>query len=182
MFNSNNVSATFTLNDDSSKKAIGTGILNLAGIQILYSAYASGYKPSGLLVSLPSKALYNEGRPVVGQNGRTVYESLVSVVDPDIQPYIDEAIINAMANKGIYLSTHVEQAEQAGAVVTKVIEVPASTSRSFSNPNTTSTITPNTKNNSFSNTFSETPSVSQETVATHTQQSAQTVKKNHLPF
>lgn len=173
MFNSNNTSATFTPNTDTTKKAIGSGILSLAGVQIQYSVFSSGYKPSGILVSLPSKALYVDNKVVKDQNGRIVYDSLVSISDPEINTLIDEAVINAMANKGVYLANNAQQAKAAGQVVNKVIESTPSTftSKTFANPE-------ETQSNTSSNNTTKIP----ESTSKNIQESTPRKINNSLPF
>ena len=146
MFNSQNVTATFTRNTDTSKKEIGSGHLDMAGIQIHYRVYASSYKPSGVLVSLPSKALYKDGVPVKNEKGYSVFESLVSVTDETVQTLIDEAVVQGMANKGVFLAQDEANARKAGYDVAEVVGQPKSnnsfSSYSQSNTNTNNTTPP----------------------------------------
>ena len=176
MFNSQNTSATFNINTDTTKKAIGNGMLDMAGIGIQYSVYVSAYTDSGLLISLPSKALYVNGQPVKNERGYSVFDNLVTIANKDIQSIIDEAVLNAMANKGVYFAAQAEQAKAAGLNVTKIIEAPAPKSNNFGSPSrdfTTSTVNSNTNSNNTStpNTVVDTQNVS-----------STTPKKNHLPF
>ena len=74
--------------------------------------------------------------------GRPMYNNEVFIRDLNIRSLVDEAVINAMANKGVYTAQTAASAQQAGQYVGQVVQTqPANQmNRSFDNP--TSTVSP----------------------------------------
>ena len=141
MFNSTNISATFNASSIPNSKAFGYGSIDFAGVSVNYSVYPSQYG-LGIMVSLPSRPKIKNGVQERDGQGRPMYNNEVFIRDLNIRSLVDEAVINAMANKGVYTAQTAASAQQAGQYVGQVVQTqPANQmNRSFDNP--TSTVTP----------------------------------------
>ena len=101
MFNSTNISATFNASSIPNSKAFGYGSIDFAGVSVNYSVYPSQYG-LGIMVSLPSRPKMKNGVQERDGQGRPMYNNEVFIRDLNIRSLVDEAVINAMANKGVY--------------------------------------------------------------------------------
>lgn len=137
MFNSKNISANFNVNTLANSRAFGYGSIDFSGVSVNYTVYPSNYG-LGIMVALPSRPKMKQGVQEKDTNGRPVYVHEVFIKDPSIRTLVDEAVLDAMANKGVYTEKTAIEAQKAGVSVTNV--VPNSDSNSFSNPNTTAPV------------------------------------------
>lgn len=88
--------------------SMGVGQLNICGIVINFTVYPSQYG-QGILVSFPSKPVIKNGEHVM-ENGKKKYNNEVYVADRSIQPIIDNAVLQAMQNKGVTVNEPTQQA------------------------------------------------------------------------
>ena len=137
MFNSTNISATFNASSIPNSKAFGYGSIDFAGVSVNYSVYPSQYG-LGIMVSLPSRPKMKNGVQERDGQGRPMYNNEVFIRDLNIRSLVDEAVINAMANKGVYTQQTAAAAQQAGQYVGQVVQQaqPAANqmNRSFDDP------------------------------------------------
>jgi hypothetical protein len=80
-------------------KTLGYGAFKIAGVSINYSVYSSPYN-LGINVSLPSHRSMKDGQPVM-KDGKAVYVNDVYIADWALKTKLEEAVVNAMYNKGI---------------------------------------------------------------------------------
>lgn len=121
MFNSTNISATFNTSSIPNSKAFGYGSIDFAGVSVNYSVYPSNYG-LGIMVSLPSRPKMKNGVQERDGQGRPMYNNEVFIRDLNIRSLVDEAVINAMANKGVYTQQTAASAQQAGQYVGQVVQ------------------------------------------------------------
>ena len=121
MFNSTNISATFNASSIPNSKAFGYGSIDFAGVSVNYSVYPSQYG-LGIMVSLPSRPKMKNGVQERDGQGRPMYNNEVFIRDLNIRSLVDEAVINAMANKGVYTAQTAASAQQAGQYVGQVVQ------------------------------------------------------------
>lgn len=135
MFNSTNISATFNVSSIPNSKAFGYGSIDFAGVSVNYSVYPSQYG-LGIMVSLPSRPKMKNGVQEKDAQGRPMYNNEVFIRDASIRSLVDEAVVNAMANKGVYTAQTAASAQQAGQYVGQVVQAQPATNmnRSFDNP------------------------------------------------
>ena len=136
MFNSTNISATFNPSTIPNSKAFGYGSIDFAGVSVNYSVYPSQYG-LGIMVALPSRPKMKNGVQERDAQGRPAYNNEVFIRDASIRALVDEAVINAMANRGVYTAQTAAAAQQAGQYVGQVVQAaPAAPqmNRSFDNP------------------------------------------------
>jgi len=136
MFNSTNISATFNPSTIPNSKAFGYGSIDFAGVSVNYSVYPSQYG-LGIMVALPSRPKMKNGVQERDAQGRPAYNNEVFIRDASIRALVDEAVINAMANKGVYTAQTAAAAQQAGQYVGQVVQstpVAPQMNRSFDNP------------------------------------------------
>lgn len=92
------IEVVFTANQPGNK-AFGYGTIKVAGISINYSVYPSPYN-LGIMLNLPSHRSMKDGVPQM-KDGKPLYINDVYIADPALRIKIDEAVLNAMYNKGI---------------------------------------------------------------------------------
>ncbi len=131
MFNGNNVSATFNVSSIPGSKAFGYGSVDFAGISVNYTVYPSPHG-LGIMVSYPSRPRMKNGVQERDAQGRPAYVNEVFIRDASIRLLADEAVLNAMANKGVYTQQTAQHAQQAGQYVGHVVQSPVS--QVFDNP------------------------------------------------
>lgn len=136
MFNSNNISATFNVNGIPGSKAFGYGSVDFAGVSVNYTVYPSPHG-LGIMVSYPSRPRMKGGVQERDANNRPMYVNEVFIRDINIRNLADEAVLNAMANKGVYTQQSAQQAQAAGQYVQQVVQPVASTRHTFDNPEET---------------------------------------------
>ena len=132
MFNKNNISASFFPNTTSSR-SFGYGSIDFAGVSVNYSVMPSQYG-LGIFVMYPSRPKMKDGVHEKDQNGRPAYTNEVFIKDLHLRNLVDEVVLNAMANKGVYTQATAQQVQQAGGFVAPVNNSVPSTS--FSAPPT----------------------------------------------
>lgn len=132
MLTSSNVSATFFPSNIPGSKSFGYGTVDFAGVCVNYTAYPSSYG-LGVMVSYPSRPRMKNGVQERDPNtGRALYINEVFVRDMALRNIVEEAVVNAMANKGVYTAATAAQAQQAGVHVAQVVQTPAPTSSPYS--------------------------------------------------
>lgn len=137
MFNSNNISASFNVNGIPGSKAFGYGSVDFAGISVNYTVYPSPHG-LGIMVSYPSRPRMKGGVQERDANNRPMYVNEVFIKDLTIRGLADEAVLNAMANKGVYTQHTAQQAQASGQYVHQIVQPVASTRHTFDNPDETS--------------------------------------------
>lgn len=133
MFNKNNISASFFPNTTSSR-SFGYGSIDFAGVSVNYSVMPSQYG-LGIFVMFPSRPKMKDGVHEKDQNGRPAYTNEVFIKDLHLRTLVDEVVLNAMANKGVYTHATAQQVQQAGGYVAPT-NVSSTPSVSFNPPNT----------------------------------------------
>ena len=136
MFNKNNISASFFPNTTSSR-SFGYGSIDFAGVSVNYSVMPSQYG-LGIFVMYPSRPKMKDGVHEKDQNGRPAYTNEVFIKDLHLRTLVDEVVLNAMANKGVYTQHTAQQAQASGQYVHQVVQPVASTRHTFDNPDETS--------------------------------------------
>ena len=126
MFNKNNISASFFPNTTSSR-SFGYGSIDFAGVSVNYSVMPSQYG-LGIFVMYPSRPKMKDGVHEKDQNGRPAYTNEVFIKDLHLRTLVDEVVLNAMANKGVYTHATAQQVQQAGGYVAPVNNSVPSTS------------------------------------------------------
>ena len=126
MFNKNNISASFFPNTTSSR-SFGYGSIDFAGVSVNYSVMPSQYG-LGIFVMYPSRPKMKDGVHEKDQNGRPAYTNEVFIKDLHLRTLVDEVVLNAMANKGVYTQATAQQVQQAGGYVAPVNNSVPSTS------------------------------------------------------
>ena len=141
MFNKNNVTASFNPSTIVGSKAIGYGSVDFAGVSVNYTVYPSTYG-LGIGVVYPSRPRMKDGVQVKDPTtGKPVYNNEVFIKDFNIRTLADEAVLNAMSNKGVYTQATAQQVQQAGGYVAQSVTPSSANTTSFSNPNSSQTVT-----------------------------------------
>lgn len=102
MLQTTDISATFSPNSISSSKSLGYGQLNICGIIISYTAYPSTFG-AGFMLSLPSRAIIKNGVHEKDAQGKPRYFNEVYVTDYNVKGMLENAVLTAMANKGVHV-------------------------------------------------------------------------------
>jgi hypothetical protein len=100
MFKQTDISVIFNQNGIPGNRALGYGSVNILGIVLSYTVYPSPYG-LGFMVSFASKPVIKDGVQEKDANGRPKYFKEVYIQNIDLRNMIDEAVQNAMANKGV---------------------------------------------------------------------------------
>lgn len=132
MLLASDISATFYPSTFDGAKSLGVGQLNIGGIVINFTVYPSNYG-QGFYVSLPSRPDIKNGVHEVDEKGRKKYINEVYIAEQAVRPLVDDAVLQAMQNKGVTVDQPKQQAFQAPSA--------RSNPRSFSPPSSSS---PNT--------------------------------------
>lgn len=102
MITQNDVRATFNPSAEG-HRSLGYGsIILFDELFINYTVIKSNYG-LGFFVILPSRQVIKNGVPEKDENGRNKYSNEVFVKNGDIKHYIDNAVQNAMINKGVHI-------------------------------------------------------------------------------
>lgn len=117
MIRETDILVTFNPNSLQGSRSLGYGQINIFGIMISYSVYPSNFG-LGFMVSYPSKPSMKNGVQEMDQNGKPKYFKEVYVQNIELRNMIDNAVQNAMANKGVYVGQTAQAAQQAGFVPT----------------------------------------------------------------
>lgn len=102
------VTATFHPSTIPGSRSLGVGQLNVCGIVINFTVYPSQYG-QGFLVSFPSRPVIKNGVHEVDQYGKKKYMNEVYIADQSVRPIIDDAVLQAMTNKGITVQQPTQQ-------------------------------------------------------------------------
>lgn len=127
MFKQTDISVIFNQNGIPGNRALGYGSVNILGIVLSYTVYPSPYG-LGFMVSFASKPVMKDGVQEKDANGRPKYFKEVYIQNIDLRNMIDEAVQNAMANKGIVVGQAATLAGQPQSAP------PQQPSTSFSQP------------------------------------------------
>ena len=92
------IEVVFTANPTGSK-SLGYGTFKVAGISINYSVFSSPYN-LGIMLNLPSHRSMKDGVAQM-KDGKPHYINDVYIGDWALKTRIEEAVINAMYNKGV---------------------------------------------------------------------------------
>jgi hypothetical protein len=102
------VTATFHPSTIPGSRSLGVGQLNVCGIVINFTVYPSQYG-QGFLVSFPSRPVIKNGVHEVDQYGKKKYMNEVYIADQSVRPIVDDAVLQAMTNKGITVQQPTQQ-------------------------------------------------------------------------
>lgn len=116
MIRETDISVIFNPNSLQGSRSLGYGQINIFGIIISYSVFPSNFG-LGFMVSYPSKPSIKNGVQEMDQNGKPKYFKEVYIQNIELRNMIDNAVQNAMANKGVFVGQTAQQAQQAGFVV-----------------------------------------------------------------
>lgn len=108
MLQPTDITATFHPSTLPNSRSLGIGQLNVCGVIISYSVYPSQYG-LGFLVSYPSKPSMKNGVQEIDAKGKPKYFNEVYVADQNTRGMLENAIQNAMANRGIYIQPPTQQ-------------------------------------------------------------------------
>lgn len=115
MIRETDIAVIFNPNTLQGSRSLGYGQINILGIIISYSVYPSNFG-LGFMVSYPSKPSIKNGVQELDQNGKPKYFKEVYIQNIELRNMIDNAVQNAMANKGVYVGQTAQAAQQAGFV------------------------------------------------------------------
>ena len=119
MLLSSDITATFHPSTIQGSRSLGVGQLNVCGIVINFTVYPSQYG-QGFLVSFPSRPVMKNGVHEVDAYGKKKYMNEVYIADQTVRPLVDDAVLQAMVNKGVTVNQ----------------PAPQQNNRNFSQPNT----------------------------------------------
>lgn len=102
------VTATFHPSTIQGSRSLGVGQLNVCGIVINFTVYPSQYG-QGFLVSFPSRPVIKNGVHEIDQYGKKKYMNEVYIADQTVRPIVDDAVLQAMTNKGITVQQPAQQ-------------------------------------------------------------------------
>lgn len=102
------VTATFHPSTIPGSRSLGVGQLNVCGIVINFTVYPSQYG-QGFLVSFPSRPVIKNGVHEVDNFGKKKYMNEVYIADQAVRPIVDDAVLQAMQNKGITVQQPTQQ-------------------------------------------------------------------------
>lgn len=108
MLLSTDVSATFHPSTIQGSRSLGVGQLNVSGIIISFTVYPSNYG-QGFLISYPSKPVIKNGIQELDDKGKPKYFNEVYIADPNTRALVENAVLNAMQNKGVYIQQPQQQ-------------------------------------------------------------------------
>lgn len=85
-------------------RTYGIGTLSFFGaININFTVWPSQFG-LGIMVAFPSRQAFKDGQPVLDEKGKNKYYNEVYISNYELRSMIDNAVINAMANKGIVVN------------------------------------------------------------------------------
>ena len=107
------VTATFHPSTIQGSRSLGVGQLNVCGIVINFTVYPSQYG-QGFLVSFPSRPVIKNGVHEVDAQGKKKYMNEVYIADQSVRPLVDDAVLQAMQNKGVSVAQPTAQPSNRG--------------------------------------------------------------------
>lgn len=113
MLLASDVTATFHPSTIPGSRSLGVGQLNVCGIVINFTVYPSQYG-QGFLVSFPSRPVIKNGVHEVDQYGKKKYMNEVYIADQSVRPIVDDAVLQAMVNKGVSIQQPPAQPDNRG--------------------------------------------------------------------
>lgn len=113
MLQKTDITVTFTPSSLPNSKSLGYGQINICGVIIAYSVLPSNYN-LGIFVSYPSKPVIKNGVQERDATGKPKYFQEVYVADQNTRSLIDEAVLNAMLNKGVNPQANSQQQSNQG--------------------------------------------------------------------
>lgn len=172
MFKQTDISVIFNQNGIPGNRALGYGSVNILGIVLSYTVYPSPYG-LGFMVSFASKPVIKDGVQEKDANGRPKYFKEVYIQNIDLRNMIDEAVQNAMANKGVIVGQAATMSGQSQSTP------PQQPSTSFSQP----AVTPAASNPVPTQATQPTASPQPTTVETYnTSLGSSIIADDELPF
>lgn len=102
MLHPTDITATFHASTIPNSRSLGVGQLNVCGIIISFTVYPSNYG-QGFLISYPSKPAIKNGVQELDAKGKPKYFNEVYVADVNTRAMIEDAVLNAMQNRGVYI-------------------------------------------------------------------------------
>lgn len=112
MIRATDISVIFHPNTIQGSRSLGYGQINILGIMISFTLYPSNFG-LGFMVSYPSKPSMKNGVQELDANGKPKYFKEVYIQNIELRNMIDNAVQNAMANKGVYVGQPPAQPQQA---------------------------------------------------------------------
>ena len=112
MIRATDISVIFHPNTIQGSRSLGYGQINILGIMISFTLYPSNFG-LGFMVSYPSKPSIKNGVQELDANGKPKYFKEVYIQNIELRNMIDNAVQNAMANKGVYVGQPAPQQQQA---------------------------------------------------------------------
>lgn len=102
------LSATFYPSTIQGSRSLGYGQLNVGGIVINFTVYPSQYG-QGFYVSFPSRPAMKNGVQEIDERGQKKYVNEVYISEQSVRPLVDDAVLQAMQNKGLTVPTPTPQ-------------------------------------------------------------------------
>jgi hypothetical protein len=109
MIRATDIIVSFNPNTLQGSRSLGYGQVNILGIIISYTVYPSNFG-LGFMVSYPSKPSIKNGVHELDAAGKPKYFKEVYIQNIELRNMIDNAVQNAMANKGVYVNQPAQQA------------------------------------------------------------------------
>lgn len=131
------VNATFHPSTYQDSRSLGVGQLNICGIVINFTVYPSQYG-QGFLVSFPSRPVIKNGVHEVDQFGKKKYMNEVYIADQAVKPIIDDAVLQAMQNKGVVVEVPSPTNQNSGQGQRSFNQPQSKPNTSFAPPTTSS--------------------------------------------
>ena len=108
MLHPTDITATFHASTIPNSRSLGVGQLNVCGIIISFTVYPSNYG-QGFLISYPSKPAIKNGVQELDAKGKPKYFNEVYIADVNTRAMIEDAVLNAMQNRGVYIQQPQQQ-------------------------------------------------------------------------
>lgn len=113
MLQATDISATFHPSTIQGSRSLGVGQLNVAGIIISFTVYPSNFG-QGFLISFPSKPSIKNGvQETDMKTGKPKYFNEVYIADQNTKTMVENAVLNAMSNRGVYVNAPAAQPQQS---------------------------------------------------------------------
>lgn len=112
MIRATDIAVIFNPNTIPGSRSLGYGQINILGIMISFTLYPSNFG-LGFMVSYPSKPSMKNGVQELDANGKPKYFKEVYIQNIELRNMIDNAVQNAMANKGVFVGQPPAQPQQA---------------------------------------------------------------------
>lgn len=102
MINRTDIEVSFLPSTIPGAKTYGIATINVGGICILTTIFKSALG-AGFFISYPNKPiLAKDGTQERDEKGKPKYRNEVYIKDAELRGILEDAVLNAMANKGVY--------------------------------------------------------------------------------